>query len=120
MAATLRAWVVEAGQAGLVRDKRRRGDDGGGWGVRVRVREGKYWGAGRGLVVFVGEDGGRVLGVGKGKDNDARGERKGGDVEKGKVVGLRAPVWRVGIGDGGVSGSEGDGWIVGVDWALLE
>ncbi|KAL2071677.1 hypothetical protein VTL71DRAFT_12912 [Oculimacula yallundae] len=125
LAAEVRDWLINLESAipasgGGKRD--------GEWVVRVMVddikgglREGMTLVRGRQVVVVGNEDGGGkggemvdTLGVVKvilAGEGAGSGLQKGKAVEKGKMVGIKGPVWDVVI--------EGEKWGVGVDWKVL-
>ncbi|GAB7358840.1 hypothetical protein MBLNU230_g4063t1 [Neophaeotheca triangularis] len=104
LAATLQQWVVETGQ-GAAQNRRGQGYlRGEEFVLKVRVE----WVGGGSVVRFV-----------RGLDGEGKGvrlwlpalERSGEVLERGVVVGVRAPVWEVKV--------EGGDWVVGADWRVL-
>lgn len=101
LAATCREWVLSAAQLGAGVRRAEGAGLGGGeeaeWAARVEVVE---VGGGEGMLLVRGAEAGErwmLLG--------------GGSVAKGKVVGVKRPVWEVEV--------QGEVWGVGVEWRVL-
>lgn len=105
MAATMQQWVIETGQSAFHSRKGQgylRGED---YVLRVKVQSVR---GGSPLLVEARQSDGtmdKLLLV-----VDAKNESI--EVEKGSVVGIRAPTWDVEL--------DGQSWTIGVDWKLLQ
>ena len=99
MAATVRDWIVEAGQ--MAHNQRSRRD--GAWDTRFRVDE-CVQGIGMLLVRERGKEarGWVLVGMGRGE----------GDVEVGRVIGVREPIWDVEV--------DQERWRVAVEWGVVD
>ena len=99
MAATVRDWIVEAGQMA----HNQRGHRDGVRDTRFKVSE-RVEGVGILLVRERGIDarGWVLVGIGKGD----------GDVEVGTSIGIREPIWDVEVGE--------EKWRVAVEWGVVD
>ena len=99
MAATVRDWIVEAGQ--MAHNQRSHRDD--EWDTRFRVSE-HVEDVGILLVREWGREprGWVLVGIGRGE----------GDVEVGRVIGVREPIWDVEVGE--------EKWRVAVEWGVVD